>query len=481
MTTGKNPGKHGLISFFERSAERYHIEPPAHPTVTSRSIQSETIWDVFSETAVDHIVLNLPVTYPPGKRPHRTMVSGMMTPSDVDDYYYPTDIGDLLDHYVIDYYGREKRKLFDATALDQTDFLEQSAEMAASRHETTQALAEACDWDVLMPVFTGTDRLAHYFWDYFEDESDRTAELDKYYSDLDGYIASILDLVDLSEDYVFFVSDHGFGPSPKKVVAMNSVLAEHGLLNINRSTGAEGHLARMRQHRLLRRIGKKLLPKTIKNRLKEELVGSLTDLIDWSTTKAYATPLYANVFGIEVNRVGQKSEGIVSDNEYEMVRDQVMDICWDVKDPETGEAIVTDVQRREDMYHGAASKSLPDVIVTMKENYDLTTLLEDNIVGEKTSTKIGDHRDNGIFVLLGPDVQSARVDQPHNIVDVAPTLSYLADVPQNEDFDGSIIADAFEHQVPTQPVKDFSDLEVHSGGGNDSESVRERLDDLGYM
>ena len=129
----------------------------------------------------------------------------------------------------------------------------------------------------------------------------------------------------------------------------------------------------------------------------------------------------------------------------------------------------------------AASKSLPDVIVTMDEKYDLSALLEDNIVGEKASRKIGDHRDNGIFVLLGPDVQTARVDQPHNIVDVAPTLSYLADVPLNEDFDGSIIADAFEHQVPTQPVKDFSDLVVHSGGANDSESVRERLDDLGYM
>jgi arylsulfatase A-like enzyme len=108
-------------------------------------------------------------------------------------------------------------------------------------------------------------------------------------------------------------------------------------------------------------------------------------------------------------------------------------------------------------------------------------LLEDDIVGEKTSPKIGDHRDDGIFVLLGPDVRAARVDQPHYIVDVAPTLSYLADVPQNEDFDGSIITDAFEYQVPTQPVEDFSELAVRSSGEEDSESVRERLDNLGYM
>ena len=55
----------------------------------------------------------------------------------------------------------------------------------------------------------------------------------------------------------------------------------------------------------------------------------------------------------------------------------------------------------------------------------------------------GDHRPNGIFLAAGPDVESGRIDQI-SILDVAPTLLALLDIPLSDELPGRVVEELFD-------------------------------------
>ena len=86
-------------------------------------------------------------------------------------------------------------------------------------------------WQQMMFVFTGTDRLNHYLWEDYEDETSEfhQAFLD-FYHEVDVQIGRILER--LSDDTVIAaVSDHGFARQ-RKSINLNCLLAEAGLLSL---------------------------------------------------------------------------------------------------------------------------------------------------------------------------------------------------------------------------------------------------------
>ncbi|RPI53929.1 MAG: hypothetical protein EHM56_06730, partial [Chloroflexi bacterium] len=93
MVTGKNPARHGVVDFWERS--------PGQPLgqrrgfVTARQIQGETLWQIAGRHGLQVGVVNVPVTYPPTPLPGY-LVSGFLTPQGKEDYVYPPSLRDEI-------------------------------------------------------------------------------------------------------------------------------------------------------------------------------------------------------------------------------------------------------------------------------------------------------------------------------------------------------------------------------------------------
>ena len=70
--------------------------------------------------------------------------------------------------------------------------------------------------------------------------------------------------------------------------------------------------------------------------------------LDWSKTKAFV----GEVEGIRINRQGHYPNGMVSDQEYESLRERLVAEAKQIQDPETNRPIFKGVYKREDVFHG---------------------------------------------------------------------------------------------------------------------------------
>jgi len=103
--------------------------------------------------------------------------------------------------------------------------------------------------------------------------------------------------------------------------------------------------------------------------------------------------------------------------------------------------------------------------------------------------KSGSHRDDGIFLALGPAIQSQAETQKANITDVAPTILHLAGVPIPKEMDGRVLEEILTPEFAASHPIEIS--EEKSGpaateakddySNQDEEAIADRLRSLGYI
>jgi len=178
--------------------------------------------------------------------------------------------------------------------------------------------------------------------------------------------------------------------------------------------------------------------------------------IDWSKTKAFGRS--GNVAEIWVNLKGRDPEGIVEPgDEYENIRDQIIQILLDLKDPETGRHIFNLACRKEDAaVFGYGGERAADVFAwsippnNRRKKYtaeEIKKLLPDLELGtwEWPRTVTGNHSRRGIFILKAPGVKKGyRREKPVPLSYIAPTLCYLWGLRAPANADGGIIWDLLE-------------------------------------
>jgi predicted AlkP superfamily phosphohydrolase/phosphomutase len=120
---------------------------------------------------------------------------------------------------------------------------------------------------------------------------------------------------------------------------------------------------------------------------------------------------------VSVNLAGREIDGIVDPGDYEKVRDELMDRLGSFTDPKTGQRIVKEIHKREEVFKGRFMDSAPDILMVPNDGYSLThakSALED------ADWVSGDHRIEGCIVAVGPNVKP--FEQPPALIDMAPTL-----------------------------------------------------------
>ena len=378
-STGRNPGKHGIFGFQDRKPGTYdtYIATGAH-------MKAETMWETLSRRGKRVIALNIPGSYPP-KPVNGLMVGDFLSPR-LEGATYPADLASRLEvmGYRIDIDPAKGRQ------EDRGPLLEDLHETLAARKRTMFALMKEEEWDVMQVHFMGTDRIAHFLIEQWEQGDPRYApEFERYFAAIDNMLGELDAELD-DRTALLSLSDHGFC-SIKREVFVNRWLQENGFL--------------------------------------EELAGERPKLDQLTTaSRAYSMDpgrIYVNLKGREPN--GSVEAGA----EYEASLAELTEALLAMTCPETGERVVSQVLRRDELFQGPHAAQGPDLVAYPFDGYDLKGQLGRPEVFFKGSL-VGMHTFDDAFWYVRGREFSGRP----KVMDGAPTVLALLGEEPEPDMDG---------------------------------------------
>lgn len=394
MMTGKSPGSLGCYGF--RSRHNYSYRDIS--IATSKAIKDETVWDILGKEGKKSIIIGVPQTYPP-KPINGTLITGFLTPNAEAEYTYPRELKCEIEKLVGEY-------IFDVRKFrtdDKEYVLREVYEMTDKRIKVIKYLLKNKPWDFFMWVEIGLDRVHHAFWKFmdpthkkYEKGSKHENVIRDYYIYLDKKIGEILSLVP-DNTTILVASDHG-AKSMDGCICINEWLMKEGYLIL------------------------KEYPKEITRFDKLE--------IDWQHTRVWGWGgYYARIF---LNLRGRDPYGIVSQKEYEHLRDELKTKISKIVDN-------TEVYRPEELYDRVRGNP-PDLMVFFGDlRYrSVASMGYNSIYTPENDTGPDDamHSLNGIFIMYDPGNKMHNKIEKLNIVDVAPTILNLFEIKIPKDIDG---------------------------------------------
>lgn len=493
--TGKNPANHGVFHFRTFDLARYTCYDET--LVTSTRFANDTIFKLVSDAGLRVAALAVPMTFPPFPV-NGIMLSGYPTPNLQTAYAYPPEMSNRFSN--INITSEFFRHSDQERVRSATHMVEQLTTYCVELMQEEQ-------YDLFMVVFTNTDMANHFFRKYTDpDYPAYDPEGAQVYGTVlrDQYVLAdeaVGRLVEQADDdtTIIIMSDHGSGVHPTRYLHTNSWLRSKGWLEIRgglATTGAKGIRTILEYARMkapwARDFVKRRFPSPVKAGISSGL--HATSAIRWSQTKAYRVPMFFFVEGIEVNLKGRQPQGIVEPGpEYEELRDQIIAELKGLADPTTGELIVRRAFKKEEEYSGPFMHNAPDIVVFYDHDYaggpspvgPVTTPIERYTL----NTWSGQHRMNGTLIMWGKDVPENLVIEGASIVDPAPTIMYLLDLPIPAEMDGRVLTEALDPALlAARPVTIYHKAEGEKPeeaetyvDEEEEEQIREALRGLGYI
>ena len=481
--TGVNPGKHGIFGFTLGNAQRND------GLVRLDKVMAPAIWNAANAEDKRVGLFNIPMTFPPPPV-DGWAVSGMLTPESggatPENFTYPGELAGKIAAIVGDYeidievdYDQDWRS---------TEIIERlSRNLAVKRKALHYLLENDGDVPILFGVLEAPDRLMHVHYKYIDPVHEHfhrpeagpiRARAWAFFDEMDAVIGDMLAWAG-SDGFVITMSDHGF-QGKDKGVNMNLALKEWGLLSLK---GA-GAIAQSAGARKIARKVKGVLPKSVRRRAK----GAAHASIDWASTKAFSAPIPQQ--GIYVNLQGREPNGIVSEADYDKVRDEIIERFSAMRDPDDGEPVLDHIYKREEVVHGDQARWAPDLFPVCRHySYELSDgLFSADVLTDYRELPRGFHHMDGVFGIAGPDIAPSD-GHTASLYDIAPTALYLAGcgVP---DTDGKVLTELLAPgHVAAHPVRrSGGDLPLAGAGAEakpysaeEEAQIEESLRNLGYL
>jgi len=534
--TGKNPGKLGVYGFSE--PRPFDVPPPPVVPVDSGPIVGQTFFDVLSRAGKRVIARQVRCCYPAWEI-NGYMQTGVPTPSRYDPRRFwprgPETMARLMDHRA------EKRR--DVNIPWGWFNLEQSmaAYLGELRKECDVVIDDLrrMDFDCYCNVVGATDGIQHLFWlfsDPFLPITDRERRtfgqvVLRGYRMVDRLIARLLDVVP-TDVPMMLVSDHGAGREATRLFRVNHWLLQQGWLTPFDPKEAtdrpvppplrdlpdtpERMAARRirldRNRRLAwRRQAVPLATSYIRAMLPEGVVDTVRRVrwrpyttpqlsqpkpypFDVSRTQAYGYAFGECCGSIVVNLRGRQAQGTVEPGPaYERLRDEIIEALTALRDPANGEPICEAAWRREELYQGPHADRAPDIVFLLGGDYKFDAgvvgPVVDNVDESRIFARSGEHIRWGTCIARGDVFADCGVRRnAARLIDVAPTVLALMQVPVPSDMDGKVLTgwlgEGFRYDVgPPSPSPPTVAARQADSGLSEEEvaQVTERLRDLGYV
>jgi predicted AlkP superfamily phosphohydrolase/phosphomutase len=237
----------------------------------------------------------------------------------------------------------------------------------------------------------------------------------------------------------------------------------------------------------LRNLTRKLIPQNARLAINVGML--MLNHVDWSRTKAY--PLGGGS-QISINLEGREPQGIVKPGaEYELVCRQVQAAFQTLRDPSTGEPIVERVWRKDEIYGEQVLELIPELpdlyIEWVNDQYtDVGGVgYSRGMISEPVHGRSGGHTMRGMFLARGKGIMEGHLIEGAHLVDVAPTILNILDVPVPHAMDGQVLVDIFQdgasRVVQYQDVSTPEEQPLHVFSEEEQKMVEDRLRDLGYI
>jgi predicted AlkP superfamily phosphohydrolase/phosphomutase len=215
VITGKNPGEHGVFGFTDVAPGTYRTTFPNY-----NALKARPFWE--REGNGRSVIINMPMTFP--ARPMNGVHIAGFVALDLERATYPDSLVPILKDmdYRVDV---DSQKAHETLGF----FLRDLDKTLQARIKTYRHLWREEAWQVFALVFTGTDRLAHFLWDAYEDEEHEYHEaFVDHFREIDKVIGEIARSL-RDDDVLIMLSDHGF-ERLKHDVYVNYLLKEEGFL-----------------------------------------------------------------------------------------------------------------------------------------------------------------------------------------------------------------------------------------------------------
>jgi len=514
--TGKNPGKHGILEFYERIPRTYDIR-----FVNANSREGASFLKIAGDAGRCVVAVNVPMTFP-AEQINGALIAGLDAPGKKSPgFCHPPELLRELEaaqgEYIIEpgltgcIVNGEIDKAVDLLFAE-----------IDSKKRSTRYLMERFPWDLLVTVFRSTDAAHHCFWKYHDPahpqhdpgEAERYGEvIREAYQRIDAFVLEMLDRAG-PDTLVLLMSDHGCGPKHPAGNQLNRWLESAGFLAYSSAAAGSGNpLTRMlggvyrwtiaKTPRRTKEILWRLLP-GFRDRVQSRLCFAG---IDWRRTRAFSDTLFPTIW---INLKGREPLGIVEPGqEYDRVCAEIREALLEIRDAGSGEPIVDRVFHRSEIYSGPHVDKAPDLLVRWREDIPIQGIglpavaaAADGtrqagrgdtpfVPGEDYRVISGDHRLQGLLLFRNPAGPGGGVEGLRSsLMDIAPTALYALGVPVPEDMDGRVLTELFseahlaEHPATYSAPGSPGGTERTGGGDYEAEeeqSVKERLRSLGYL
>ncbi len=443
MTTGVNPGKHGIYYFYNFSTTPISIVNASH-TSTPR------IWDYVGALGQRSVVVNVPVTYPA-----QEMVGSMI--SGIPPWYfdsrsvYPSKLFEDLRarDYTIETpmsRGLESRP---------DELVDRLVATEEKRVDLFIDLLKRDEWSFAMVVITALDRVQHKIVGKGEAADSALA---RCYGEIDRLAGNVIDSIGKDVNYLI-TSDHGFNERPLAFYP-NSWLYSQGLLR--RKSSLRYRLTRF-AHDIF--DGHLLwLPQSITKRFQGAATSiNSIDAVDLGSSRAFVP----GTDGVLITRSEQDRKRILSG-------------LSELKD-ESGVRICQ-AYPREEVYSGDKLSSAPDVLIVPRDDVNICTdPFSPTVLSRSGGSSKGNHSSEGILIAAGPGIKKSGEFEA-SVEDVAPTCLVLLGIRPSSNMDGRPL----QEMLVEPETKSLTSAEVvgesraYAFSEKEEKQVMENLRRLGY-
>jgi predicted AlkP superfamily phosphohydrolase/phosphomutase len=476
LYTGTNPGKHGVFGFLTFDGYDYDVVNATH-------VRERPLWHTLDHHGLSSVVVNVPVTGPPEPF-DGALIPGYTAPENPP--CHPENLLSEVREAVGDY-----RVYPDWTGTDRTpsrdERVAEYTRLVGQRGAAFRYLTERIDPDFGFLQFQQSDTVFHEL----PGDDGAVAEV---YEAIDREVAETIEAAE--PRIVVVASDHGMGEYGGYEYRVNEHLRREGLVTGTRGSGGmpewgdvrDGALAGEESPSLAERamataasvgitsqriagvLSTLRLAGIVQRLVPEEIVRAGIERVDFPVSQVYMRSRIE--CGVRINLAGREPAGVVSEDEYEPLRDRLLDLFRSVETPD-GEPVFERVARREDVFDGPRVGDAPDVIV-VPTDFDqfLSAQLRESVFGEPREPY--NHKWDGTVALTGPGTESADLGGAH-LLDVAPTVLALLDLPADERMDGRSLVPESRERI-AYPAWDAGKRRETADG-----TVEEHLEQLGYL
>jgi len=356
----------------------------------------------------------------------------------------------------------------ESTAEAWIDLKEKLLWAARTRTEITKKILMEQEFDFTFVVYGETHFAGHLFW-HINDPGhpDYSLEIEKtvgqpileVYQECDRGVKTIIETN--PEATIFVISNTGVGPNYSGRHFVGEVLSRLGYRG-NKSNGETKKKSWLPAgdvfavQRIEKMIGQRNIEK-IKSFIPEKFWDKWTRKFlamgsDWKDSIAFDIP-GDNAGTIRINLKGREPNGKVDPTEYDNVCNKIAEEFMELKDPETGKRLVSEVVFPHKKYLGDHMADLPDLVIKWIDDMHIQRMVSQKtgeiFMSEIPDARTGAHKDFGFFLAVGDGIRHVNGEKDNlrqaYSEDIAPTILKYMGFPIPEDMDGKALDDIFDN------------------------------------